>query len=60
VHRHQFKELQVGNETVEKPSLWVEPLHLSPIADMLLGADWLAARRVWISFATSQLFVAAP
>jgi hypothetical protein len=59
VHLHQFNALQVGNETVEKPSLWVEPLHLTPIADMLLGADWLAARRVWISFATSQLFVAA-
>ena len=60
VHRHQFSELQVGNQTVEMPSLWVEPLRLSPIVDMLLGADWLAARRVWISFATRQLFVAAP
>ncbi len=60
VHRHRFSGLQVGNQTVETPSLWVEPLRLSPIADMLLGADWLAARRVWISFATRQLFVAAP
>ncbi len=60
VHRHQFAELQVGNQTVETPFIWVEPLRLSPIADMLLGADWLAARRVWISFATRQLFVAAP
>jgi hypothetical protein len=60
VHRHQFSGLQVGNQTVETPSLWVEPLRLSPIADMLLGADWLATRRVWISFATRQLFVAAP
>jgi Aspartyl protease len=60
VHRHQFTGLRVGNQTVETPSLWVEPLRLSPIADMLLGADWLAARRVWISFATRQLFVAAP
>jgi hypothetical protein len=60
VHRHQFSGLQVGNQTVKSPSLWVEPIHLSPIADMLLGADWLATRRVWISFATRQLFVAAP
>jgi hypothetical protein len=25
---------------------------------MLLGADWLAHRRIWVSFATRQLFVA--
>jgi hypothetical protein len=26
---------------------------------MLLGADWLMGRRVWISYATNQLFVMA-
>jgi hypothetical protein len=36
----------------------VEPIRLSPIVDMLLGADWLTGRRVWISFATKQLFLA--
>jgi hypothetical protein len=30
-----------------------------PIVDMLLGADWLVSRRVWLSFATKQMFVAA-
>jgi hypothetical protein len=29
-----------------------------PIVDLLLGADWLAQRRVWLSFATRQVFVA--
>jgi hypothetical protein len=38
--------------------IWVAPIRLTPIVDMLLGADWLAARRVWISYATRQLFVA--
>jgi hypothetical protein len=33
---------------------------LTPIVDMLLGADWLAQLRVWISYATRQLFVATP
>jgi hypothetical protein len=38
--------------------LWVEPVRLSPIVDMLLGVDWLAGRRIWISFTTKQLFLA--
>jgi hypothetical protein len=29
-----------------------------PIVDMLLGTDWLRSRRVWLSFATKQMFVA--
>jgi Aspartyl protease len=58
VHRHRFATLMVGNQTIEAPSLWVEPIRLSPIVDMLLGADWLAGRRIWISFATKQLFLA--
>ena len=60
VHRHRFGAMTVGNQTIATPQLWVEPLRLSPIVDMLLGADWLAGRRVWISFATQQLFVAEP
>ncbi|MDT5175253.1 MAG: hypothetical protein QOG37_2504 [Mycobacterium sp.] len=57
-HRHRFGALTVGNQTISSPSLWVEPVRLTPIVDMLLGADWLAGRRVWISFTTRQLFVA--
>jgi hypothetical protein len=56
--RHRFGSLMVGNQTIASPLLWVEPIRLSPIVDMLLGADWLSGRRVWISFATRQLFVA--
>jgi hypothetical protein len=58
VHRHRFTSLMVGNLTSNSPLLWVEPVRLSPIVDMLLGADWLVGRRVWISFASRQLFVA--
>jgi hypothetical protein len=58
VHRHRFASLRVGNETIDSPFIWVEPVRLVPISDMLLGADWLAGRRIWISFATHQLFTA--
>jgi hypothetical protein len=31
-----------------------------PVANrrMLLGADWLSGRRIWISYATQQIFIA--
>lgn len=58
VRRHRFQALRVGNDVSDAPSIWVEPIRPTPIVDMLLGADWLAARHVWISFATRQLFVA--
>jgi predicted aspartyl protease len=57
MHRHRFGSLQIGSETESNPMLWVAPVRLTPIVDALLGADWLAMqRRVWLSFATSQVF----
>ena len=58
MHRHRFATLQVGSQTMNRPLFWAAPIQLSPIVDMLLGADWLAGKRVWISFATQQVFVA--
>ena len=60
MHRHVFRSLRIGADTIDHPGIWVAPIRLTPIVDMLLGADWLAARRVWISYATQQLFVAKP
>ena len=57
---HRFAELRVGSEVTRQPMLWVASAHVVPIVDMLLGADWLGARRVWLSFATKQMFVAHP
>jgi len=57
--RHRFARLRVGSETVRQPWIWVAPIRLYPITDMLLGADWLTARRVWISYATRQIFIAS-
>ncbi len=56
-HRHRFQTLMVGGTAMPMPDIWVEPVRLTPIADMLLGGDWLTGRRVWISFATKQLFL---
>lgn len=55
--RHQFRTLVIGDDVTEAPRLWVAPIRLAPITDMLLGADWLATRRMWISYATRQVFV---
>jgi hypothetical protein len=59
-YRHTFRTLRVGGQTTDMPAIWVAPVHLVPIVDMLLGADWLADRRIWVSFATQQLFVENP
>jgi hypothetical protein len=59
MHRHVFRSLQVAGQTIGSPVIWVAPVHLTPIVDMLLGADWLAGRRIWISFATRQMFIAS-
>jgi len=60
MHQRRFASLQVAGETIRQPLLWVAPVRLAPIVDALLGTDWLdAQRRVWISFATSQVFFAA-
>ena len=57
VWQHQFRAMRIGGETDAAPRFLVAPIELNPIADMLLGADWLKGRRVWISYATKQVFV---
>jgi hypothetical protein len=60
MHRHRFTDLRVGPDTTSDPTLWVAQVHVIPIVDMLLGADWLRTRHVWLSFSTKQVFVALP
>jgi hypothetical protein len=60
MHLHRFAELRVGPDVMPDPALWVAAVRVVPIVDMLLGADWLQTRRVWLSFATKQVFVAEP
>ena len=57
IHRHTFSTWQVGPVLERNPTFWVSRARVVPIVDALLGADWLLAqRRVWISFATGQVF----
>lgn len=56
---HRFRSLDAGGEVLDRPSIWVAPIRLPLFVDMLLGQDWLASRRVWISYATRQVFVAS-
>ena len=58
--RHQFDSLRIGDETIARPVLWAAPIRLTPIVDMVLGFDWLEQKRVWISFASHQVFVMGP
>jgi len=49
--------LAVGWDVQRDVRIAVVPLEIGD-ADMLLGADWLGQRRVWISYATGQVLVA--
>jgi hypothetical protein len=60
MYRHTFRSLRVGGQTIDAPVIWVAAIRLMPITDLLLGADWVAGRRIWISYATRQLFVGTP
>ncbi len=59
-HLQRFDTLRVGDETIPSVEMLVAPFHALRIVSVLLGADWLQARRVWISWTTDQVFVAAP
>ena len=48
MHLHRFVELRVGPDVMRDPALWVASVRVVPIVDMLLGADWLQTRRVWL------------
>jgi hypothetical protein len=58
MHRHRFGTLRIGAERIATPVVWAAPVHVLPVVDLLLGGDWLRQRRVWFSYATSQIFVA--
>lgn len=57
-HWHRFDTLRIGGETLHNPVLTVAPLQEH--ADMLLGSDYFARRRVWLSYATDRMFVERP
>ncbi len=56
----RFARLRVGPATLDAPLLALVPVRLPPYPDLLLGTDFLAGRRLWISFTTRQVFLAHP
>lgn len=55
-HWHKFRSFSIGGNIEKNPVLTVVAMH--DMADMLLGADWFAMHKVWVSYATGQLFIA--
>jgi hypothetical protein len=60
MQHHAFRMLKIGVLTIDQPRMLIAPVRLTPVADMLLGVDWMVSRRVWISYATRQVFVSTP
>jgi Aspartyl protease len=56
MRQHKFRTLEIGSQSFAGPVFLVASILLPYNSDMLLGGDWLLGRRVWISYATKQLF----
>ena len=56
---HRFSRLDVGGETVRDPIIVVTRLGLQD-ADLVLGADFLRTRRIWLSYGSHQIFLGHP
>jgi predicted aspartyl protease len=56
LHMHRFGAMTVGGLRIDRPEIGVADFQIQS-ADMLLGADYLRSRRVWIAYRTGQLFV---
>jgi predicted aspartyl protease len=57
VHMHRFDTMRIGGESFRQVVVPVADIHPGP-GNMLLGADFARARRIWLSYATDRMFVA--
>lgn len=57
--RHRFGVLRVGHDIAPNPTLAVMP-PIAGINEAILGFDYLARRRVWLSAARNLVFIARP
>ncbi len=58
-HVHRFNEIRIGGQDFRNQAIHVAPVKLRDV-DMLLGADYLRTRHVWLSYATHRMFSAPP
>ncbi len=56
-HLHRFSRLEVGGEILRDPELLVAEIALRD-ADVVLGADFLRTRRLWLSYGAQKVFLA--
>jgi predicted aspartyl protease len=56
---HQFRELRIGGDPFRSAVLVVPGLRLPRDADVIVGLDYLMWRRVWLSYGSRRIFVAA-
>jgi predicted aspartyl protease len=54
---HQFRDFRIGKDRMETPVL-IAPIALPRDVDVLIGLDYLAAHRLWLSYGSRRLFVA--
>ncbi len=55
-HVHRFASITIGRQTIAAPLLIVQNA-APPDYDMIVGMDYLAGRRLWISAATGRIFL---
>jgi predicted aspartyl protease len=55
-HLHRFSRIEVGGEVMRNPELVVADVSLKD-ADLVLGIDFLASRRIWLSYGSKQIFL---
>ena len=53
---HRFSRLEIGTEVLRNPEIVVTDVRLSD-ADLVLGIDFLRARRIWFSYGSGQIFI---
>jgi predicted aspartyl protease len=56
-HWHRFAAMQIGSVVLREPLLLASPVP-TPIYDLLVGLDFWTLHRLWISYASGQIFVA--
>lgn len=57
VRPYRFDSVQVGREALRGVTLGVTALPDADPFDMVLGQDYIGARRLWLSYATQRLYV---
>jgi predicted aspartyl protease len=55
-HIHQFKQLEVGGRIIPHPQLVVSDVRLQD-AGIVLGADLLRSMRIFVSYASLEIFL---